>query len=181
MDYHLYTVKGAEGFEQTGTAAELWPDTSFPAAGPNQEWLASVGAVPLRQHLPHDPATERLQAVDPYMADDGAVYSVIVAPLPPPPPVPDWLRFNDAINRLPAIRQLLATLKEVDIGAAMTLAIGLGQAAQGSPGTFLHAWPAARAAGLVSPETAAEVEAIGRAHDLPEDFLAALVAPQEAG
>lgn len=169
-----YVIKGAEGFEQTGTAAELWPDTSFPVTGPNQAWLNEAGAAPLHQYIPHDNRTERLEAVAPYLAADGRAYSVVVSPLPPPPPVPDWLRFNDALNQMPAIRQLLMTLKDLDLGAAMTLAVGLGQAAQGDPGTFIHVWPGILASGLISAETAAEVRALGASHDLPEEFVAAL-------
>lgn len=170
----LYVINGPEGFERPGEASELWPETSFPPEGPNQDWLTEADAALVNEYLQHNGATEQLESVTPYLADDGIVYNVVVRPLPP---VPDWLSFNDAVNQLLEVRQLLIALKDMDMAAAMALAVGLGQAAQGDPKTFLHVWAGVRAAGLVSPETAAEVEVIGRAHHLPEPFLATIIAP----
>jgi voltage-gated potassium channel Kch len=52
--------------------------------------------------------------------------------------------------------------------------VGLGQAAQGDPQTFVVGWASARAAGLVSAELAAHVATVGAGYDLPADFLAQL-------
>jgi len=56
----------------------------------------------------------------------------------------------------------------------LMLGVGLGQAAQGDPATFLAAWGQARASGLVSPELVEQVVNLAGGFDLPVEFLAGL-------
>ena len=61
----------------TGTLRSLFPNTSFPATGPNDEWKTDNGVVDLLGHREHDDATQHLEAVDAYL-EDGVAYSVRV-------------------------------------------------------------------------------------------------------
>lgn len=66
--------------EQTGELSVLFPNVSFPAAGPEPEWMAENGIVPVTYFKPYDAQIEKLVSVDPYVEGD-AVYAVTVEPL----------------------------------------------------------------------------------------------------
>lgn len=66
--------------EQTGDLSVLFPNVSFPAAGPEPEWMAENGIVPVTYFKPYDAQIEKLVSVDPYLEGD-AVYAVTVEPL----------------------------------------------------------------------------------------------------
>lgn len=78
-----------------GTSAELWPNTSFVGL-PDEDFLASHGAVLIQTAKDHDADTEILAAVEPYI-EDGVVYSVSVQPKPAQTPEPDWQGFYIAM------------------------------------------------------------------------------------
>lgn len=175
-----YAIKAAqqqdgEGFSSFGTAQELWPDTSFPFDGPNQAWLDEYNAVRVLDFMPYNKFTERLNTVAPYGHTDGRVYNVVPEPLPEANAVvSEWIQFNDDLMSLPEAVALLNTLRDNNFGAALSLAVGLGQAALGTPATFVAVWWKLSAAGLITKEMAAQVQEIGARHNLPKSFLVSL-------
>jgi hypothetical protein len=58
---------------------EVFKDTSFPASGISDSFLAENNAVKVSVFLPHDRATEKLISCEPYI-QDGFAYTVEVAP-----------------------------------------------------------------------------------------------------
>lgn len=62
-----------------GYAQELFPNTSFPATGPNAEFLAENNAKVCLANRPHDPLTEKLVGCPPYV-DGEYVYLSKVEP-----------------------------------------------------------------------------------------------------
>ena len=67
---------------KNGTIAdyrEVFPNTSFTAFGPNDEFLRENDAYRVTSWLPHDRATEKLVASIPYIKD-GMAYTVMVEP-----------------------------------------------------------------------------------------------------
>ena len=65
-----------------GDYRALFPQTSFPPAGPSDEFLADNGAMKVNVWLPYDQMTEKLSACSPYIDGDW-VYTVEVVPLTP--------------------------------------------------------------------------------------------------
>lgn len=59
---------------------EWFPDTSFGQSGPTLEWLTEAGYYMVSGWKPHDPATEKLITVAPYLYD-GLCCIVDVVPL----------------------------------------------------------------------------------------------------
>ena len=55
----------------------MFPDTSFPPSGPNEDFMAANGCLHVSMFKPHDRATQKLIACNPYIAD-GVVYTVEV-------------------------------------------------------------------------------------------------------
>lgn len=62
----------------TGDYKKLFPKTSFPATGPNDEFLAENNAKRVSVFKPHDRDTEKLVACEPYVEGD-FIYTVEVA------------------------------------------------------------------------------------------------------
>ena len=56
---------------------EFFPNVSFSASGPSDEYLAGAGAVKVSLFLDHDRATQKLVSCDPYV-QDGWAYTVRV-------------------------------------------------------------------------------------------------------
>lgn len=56
---------------------QMFPNVSFPASGPSDEFLESQGAKKVFEFLPHDRATQKLVRVEPYL-DQGVCYTVEV-------------------------------------------------------------------------------------------------------
>lgn len=63
----------------TGEHTQLFPETSFPHEGPNDEFLTENGCLPVLSYIPHNVETEELKASSVYIKD-GAVYTVTVEP-----------------------------------------------------------------------------------------------------
>jgi hypothetical protein len=57
-----------------GTFTDLFPDSSFPADGPNAEWYRENNCYQINLNVPYDPETQELRSVDPYLSD-GWVYT----------------------------------------------------------------------------------------------------------
>ena len=65
---------------QIGEYQFLFPNTSFPSAGPNDDFLVENNVKKVNLFKPYDRATKKLVSVDPY--EDGEfVYVVEVQPL----------------------------------------------------------------------------------------------------
>jgi hypothetical protein len=169
----LYAIIDNDTIAATGRARDLWPDVSFPVTGPREDWLAKHGAVLIRNDPPHNSETHYLQPAAPYLLD-GVVYSREAVPIPEPEPVPQWVAFAGALAIDPQVNQLVGTLAQAAPVLHLQIGVGLGQAAKGDPQTFLAAWNAGLATGLVSKELAAHVVGLARPFDLPADFVAAL-------
>ena len=65
-----------------GDYRALFPQTSFPASGPSDEFLAANSAMKVNVWMPYDETTEKLSACEPYIDGDW-VYTVEVMPLTP--------------------------------------------------------------------------------------------------
>ena len=75
----LAIVRDSE-VERVGTAAELFPDTSFPVSGPPSDFMLERSVMPVAEDRPHDPALQKLVPVAPRI-EGGTVYTVAVEPL----------------------------------------------------------------------------------------------------
>lgn len=65
---------------QMGSYKMLFPETSFPSTGPNDDFLAENNAKKVNLYKPYDRATEKLVPVDPYV-DGDFVYTFAVQAL----------------------------------------------------------------------------------------------------
>jgi hypothetical protein len=61
----------------------LFPDTSFPVTGPNDDFYTENGCLKVKVFKEHDRSTEMLVGCDPY-EENGVVYTVNVATRPDP-------------------------------------------------------------------------------------------------
>ena len=66
--------------EQTGDLSVLFPNVSFPASGPEPEWMEENCVVPVTYFKPYDVQAEKLVNGEPYL-EGGAVYAVTVEAL----------------------------------------------------------------------------------------------------
>ena len=66
--------------EEIGELSSLFPNTSFPASGPNSDWYTENSVMPVTIGLSCDRATQKIESVDPYISD-GVVYTVRVVDL----------------------------------------------------------------------------------------------------
>jgi hypothetical protein len=160
-----------------GSAAEMWPHTSFSTLGPNASFLAEVGAVLIRSNPPYDPTTEILQSCAPYLLD-GAVFDTIAAPIPPPPPpAPDWARFKSVALTSESLRDFMANAYQVNPFAAGLLVPALLSGGAGDASDFARAWSAIGQAVVVPSEVVAAFLAVAADCNLPEEFVAVLQPP----
>lgn len=61
---------------------EMFPNTSFPASGPDSEFLEANSCLPVCVFKAYDSLTEKLASVAPYI-EDGQVFTIAVEPLTP--------------------------------------------------------------------------------------------------
>jgi len=66
--------------EQTGELSVLFPNVSFPASGPSDEWMTENNLVPVTYFKAYDASTQKLVSCEAYL-EDGAVYAVNVESL----------------------------------------------------------------------------------------------------
>ena len=66
--------------EQTGDLYVLFPNVSFPASGPEAEWMAENNLVPVTYFKAHDAATQKLVSCEAYL-EGGDVFAVNVESL----------------------------------------------------------------------------------------------------
>jgi hypothetical protein len=91
------------------------------------------------------------------------------------PPPPQWVGFGAALGADQQVNQFVGSLIQAAPVLHLMVGVGLGQAAQGDPRTFLTAWTMGLQTGLVTPEMAAHVVEVAQPFNLPADFLAELV------
>ena len=156
-----------------GSAYDLWPDTSFSSLGPNASFLDEVGAVLIQSNPPYDPATEVLQPCAPYLLD-GDVFDTIAAPIPPPPPAPDWALFKRIALGSDSLNAILADAYQAAPVAAGALAPALLRCESGDANDFAASWAAIGRAVAVPAEVVTTFVAVATACHLPEEFVAAL-------
>ena len=85
---------------------------------------------------------------------------------------PRWVEFAEAVSSDPEIAQLYEAAPRI---LAHSLTGGLLQVVnQGDARSFASAWNRARAALLVPPPLEQAIHSLAVAHDLPEEFVAAL-------
>jgi hypothetical protein len=89
-------------------------------------------------------------------------------------PTPRWVQFAQSLAGSDEIKALLWAIESVNPVLRDMMGVGLGQAAQGDPTTFLAAWSDAVTAGLVSPELAAQMQLLASGFDLPAEFVEGL-------
>jgi len=66
-----------------GDYRELFPQTSFPVTGPNDDFFAENGCLKVSMFKEHDRATQMLVGCGPY-EENGVVYTVSVQTRPDP-------------------------------------------------------------------------------------------------
>jgi len=64
----------------TGKLKDLFPNTSFPASGPNDEWMMENNVKLIVNYKNYDSSTQKLEIVDPYI-DGDIVYDVNIVDL----------------------------------------------------------------------------------------------------
>jgi hypothetical protein len=114
---------------------------------------------------PYDPATEQLLWVD-------GAYSV--APLPPPPPTPEWLAFKTAMLSNPEVNAAMGAATPLAPLAVFSLPAALNAAVAGDPSDFSITWTTLRQAGLIPQTVLNAVAATALACQLPEAFVQVL-------
>jgi len=72
-----YAIIDGTTVKSTGTIKQLFPNTSFTAAGPNADFLTANNVVELVQTLTYTTPTQKLSTVDAYV-EGGKAYNVKV-------------------------------------------------------------------------------------------------------
>lgn len=79
----MLIAKLDNGAITVGDYRELFPNTSFPVTGPNDDFYGENGCAKVSTFKPHDRETQMLTGCDPYL-EDGIVYTVEVVAKPEP-------------------------------------------------------------------------------------------------
>jgi hypothetical protein len=159
------------------------PTRSFSNA-PSDADLAHYGVFRIATAEPplFDPATERIVEINPELIDGVWVQRWEVITLTEAEQEayyraqnpPEWIAFGQAVQADPGINALLAAALAAAPALAMSLSVGLGQAAQGDDRVFLVAWQAAQGAGFVGAELVTGIRAMAEQYHLPAAFIAGL-------
>ena len=161
------------------------PDTAALITWPRQDDEDVVGLQPPvvmltveQQPQPdYDPAVYGLQPTQDVDLDALVLrrgWELVMLPPVVVAPTPRWVQFAQSLAVDPAVNGLVATCATAAPVLHLMLGVGLGQAAQGDPTTFLAAWNDAVTAGLVSPELAAQMQTLASGFDLPAEFVEGL-------
>jgi hypothetical protein len=76
----LIAIVNGQTVEQVGDYQVLFPNTSFPASGPTDEWMAENSCMKVNLYKPYDIDTQKLVSVPPYIEEEW-VYTVQVEQL----------------------------------------------------------------------------------------------------
>lgn len=166
------------------------PSRSF-SSSPSDRELAEFGVYRVQPTAQpsYDPAEQKVVEVHPIGADGQWQQAWEVVALTPEEAEayyrathpPRWQGFGSAVWSLAEVNALLTTALQAAPALAMALPVGLGQAAQGDQQTFVNAWQAARAAGLVADSLVQALQGLAVQYDLPAAFVAALGAVGNPG
>jgi len=91
---------------------------------------------------------------------------------------PRWVQFGLALGQDASMIEFVRAVNAANPILERMISGGLLQAAEGNPKTFMAAWSAGLAGGLVTPDLAAYVQALATSHALPEAFGGALNPPE---
>ena len=86
-----------------------------------------------------------------------------------------WQEFAAVLSADQSVNQMIAAALQAAPVLGLMLGVGLGQAAEGKPGTFSTAWGLALAGGLVTPQLATYVQGLTAGYSLPAQFVESLV------
>lgn len=160
------------------------PTRSFSSSPSDTElaWFGVYRVQPTTQPSACDPATHRVVEVHPIEQDGTWRQAWEAVPLTDAEKEayyrathpPQWIQFGNAVTALAEINQMLAAALAAAPAMAMALPVGLGKAADGDSRVFLSAWQAGRSAGLIPAALVEHIQQLGRAHDLPPEFIAGL-------
>lgn len=120
----------------------------------------------------HDPETQYLEQTREIDTDAGTLTRGWT--IRDKPPEPRWIDYGNAVMANPAVNIMLGAAIQSAPALYGGLTVGLGKAADGDGRVFLGSWATAVALGLVSAELIAEMTTLAVAHDLPDEFVAAL-------
>lgn len=70
-----YAILNSEAVERSGTLQTLFPNASFPLAGPNEDFKTENNLVEVLEYLEHNSETQKMIFCDPYYLN-GSVYRV---------------------------------------------------------------------------------------------------------
>ena len=77
----MFVAKVIDGqIANTGKLADMYPNTSFPATGPSDQWMTDNSIKMIKKWKEYDKATQKLVNTSPYL-DSGEVYDVQVQDL----------------------------------------------------------------------------------------------------
>lgn len=159
----------------SATLQAAYPNTLF---GPDLADLEDFYLYPVAPSTPpeFDPTTQKLVEIEPTGSGDTWTQQWSVVSLSPQEleilNPPQWVQFGAALAADAAVNALVASLQTSAPVLHLMLGVGLGQAAQGSPQTFLAAWASAYPS---LPEgLAADVAALAATFNLPASFIAAI-------
>jgi hypothetical protein len=85
-----------------------------------------------------------------------------------------WLEFGAALAQDPTMNMFFRELDEHATILYGMLTVGMGQASEGKPRTFLAAWGLATANGLIPPELQAHLVTLASGYELPAEFMTGL-------
>ena len=71
-----YSIVKNGVIEKSGSLKDLFPNASFPLAGPNSQFIKENNLVEILSNIDHNSATHRLVVKEPYILDD-KVYNVV--------------------------------------------------------------------------------------------------------
>jgi hypothetical protein len=155
-----------------GTSSELWPNTSFVGA-PDEDFLASHGAVLIQTAKAHDAATEVLAAVEPYV-EGGVVYSVSVQPKPAETPEPDWQGFYIAMISSAEFEAVYAAAAaEFPLKTAAVIA-AFRHAENSQISRLAETWAVWKSVVTIPDEVKAGLVSLAEAKHLPPELIQAL-------
>lgn len=70
-----YAIVANNSIVKSGKLNELFPNTSFPAIGPDEDFMAENNMVKVLENIDHNSSTHKMVFCEPYMLD-GKVYRV---------------------------------------------------------------------------------------------------------
>lgn len=70
-----YAILNSDTIERSGTLQTLFPNTSFPLTGPNEDFKEENNLVEVLEYLEHHSEKQKMIFCDPYFLD-GSVYRV---------------------------------------------------------------------------------------------------------